>query len=117
MKFGLENEPAAAHSYAEVTGNNVYLSGFVVNPSCLHLGASPDRKVFDLNSSPVHGLLEIKCSMKELFQDCDCLKKNPNNSTYTLKTTHAYYYQIMGQLGIIGLQWCDLFVMCANDYH
>ena len=65
MKFGLENEPAAAHSYAEVTGNNVYLSGFVVNPSFLHLGASPDSKIFDLNSRPVHGLLEIKCSMKE----------------------------------------------------
>ncbi|XP_019630250.1 PREDICTED: uncharacterized protein LOC109474389 [Branchiostoma belcheri] len=44
MKFGIEHEPEAAKLYAEVTGNNVYLSGFAINPSAPHLGASPDRR-------------------------------------------------------------------------
>ena len=39
MKHGVEHEPEAAKCYAEITGNNVYACGFVINP--IH------RKVFD----------------------------------------------------------------------
>lgn len=39
------------------------------------------------------------------------------NNTYKLKTTHKYYYQIMGQMGITGALWCDLFIRCKDDYH
>jgi hypothetical protein len=31
--------------------------------------------------------------------------------------THEYYYQIIGQLGITGCEWCDLFVLSHSDYH
>jgi len=116
MKFGIEHEPEAAKLYSEVTGNNVYLSGFVINPSAPHLGASPDRKVYDTNSETPHGLLEIKCPDKDSFYSCPYLKKQ-NNGTYKLKSTHSYYYQVMGQMGLTGEKWCDFLVKCRDDYH
>jgi hypothetical protein len=116
MKFGLQNEPEAAKLYSDVTGNNVYLCGFVINPSSPHLGASPDRKIYDPNSAPQHGLLEIKCPDKESFQECLYLKRT-NDGTYKLKLSHQYYYQVMGQMALTGLRWCDFFVKCRRDYH
>ncbi|CAH1267041.1 Hypp3665 [Branchiostoma lanceolatum] len=116
MKFGIEHEPEAAKLYSEVTGNNVYLSGFVINPSAPHLGASPDRKVFVPNDPNPYGLLEIKCPDKHHFEKCDYLKKT-NNGTYKLKSIHAYYYQMMGQMALTGTKWCDFLVKCKNDYH
>lgn len=61
MKFDLDHENEAAESYASLTGNTVFIEGFVRNPSSSHLGTSPDRKVIDPNAVPVYGLLEIKC--------------------------------------------------------
>lgn len=116
MKYGLEYEPIAAKLYSEVTDNNVYMCGFVINPSVPYLGASPDRKVFDPTSLPHHGLLEIKCPDKDSFEECKYLKKC-NDGMYKLKHTHQYYYQVMGQMGLTGLKWCDFFVKCRNDYH
>lgn len=87
MKFGLENEPVAAKLYLEISGNNVYLCGFVINPSIPYLGASPDRKIFDPNSTPQYGLLEIKWPDKDYFQECPYLKMT-NNGTHKLKRTH-----------------------------
>ncbi|KAK0134419.1 hypothetical protein N1851_007030 [Merluccius polli] len=39
-----------------------------------------------------------------------------SDGSYRLKEIHAYYYQIIGQLGLTGMPWCDFFVMCAEDY-
>ncbi len=86
--------------------------GLIINHHAPHLGASPDRKVVDLTADPVHGLLEIKCPNKDSFKDCSCLKNAAGN--YTLKKTHEYYYQIVGQMGISGFTWCDFFVKCKN---
>ncbi|CAG2195530.1 unnamed protein product [Mytilus edulis] len=113
MKFGIEHESAAAKLYSDITGNNVYLCGFVMNPSVPHLGSSPDRKVYDPNTVPMYGLLEIKCPDKDSFQDCPYLKKN-NDNTYKLKHVHKYYYQIIGQLALTGMQWCDFLVKCRE---
>lgn len=115
MKFGIEHEQEAAESYSTITGNNVYQAGLVINPSCSHLGTSPDRKVIDPSVSPMHGLLEIKCPNADSITDLKYLSLVDN--TYKLKSTHDYYYQIMGQMGLTGAKWCDLFVMCRNDYH
>ncbi|XP_048738569.2 uncharacterized protein LOC125653246 [Ostrea edulis] len=116
MKFGLQNEPEAAKLYSDITGNNVYLCGFVINPSSPHLGASPDRKIYDPNSASQYGLLEIKCPDKDSFQECAYLKRT-NDGTYKLKHSHQYYYQVMGQMALTGLHWCDFFVKCRQDYH
>lgn len=60
MKYGMDNEPGAAKTYAKSFGRNVYHVGFVINPSCFFIGASPDRHVYDpdIEDNPC-GLLEI----------------------------------------------------------
>jgi hypothetical protein len=120
MKFGIENEPVAAKIYAQTFGRNVYRVGFVINPSCCFLGASPDRRVFDPDASDSPwGLLEIKCTQAESVAQCQYLVV-PNKSETglkQLKTSHEYYYQIMGQMGLTGNSWCDFFVFAQNDFH
>lgn len=115
MRYGIEHEHVAAKHYAAVNGSNVYLSGFVVNPSAPHLGASPDRKVCDPGVFPQYGLLEIKCPDVDSYVECKYLKQS--NGTHALKRSHAYYYQIMGQMGLSGMEWCDLFVEARTDFH
>ena len=115
MKHGLEFEPVAARSYCEITGNSVYMCGFVINPHAPHLGTSPDRKVHD-NFTDMHfGLLEIKCPKANSYVQCKYLREI--NGTYRLNRSHSYFYQIMGQMGITGMPWCDLFVHTETDYH
>lgn len=113
MRRGVELEPVAAQQYSHVTGNLVYPRGFVVNPHAPHLGTSSDRKVVDGTS---FGLLEIKCPAKNSCQDCPYLQRQADGG-YKLKETHAYYYQIIGRLGLTGMPWCDFFVMCTVNYH
>ena len=113
MRRGVELEPEAAQKYTVITGNLVSPVGFVVNPNAPHLGTSPDRRVKDGTS---FGLLEIKCPSKSSCQDCPYLQKQSDGSQ-RLKETHAYYYQIIGQLGLTGMPWCDFFVMCEEDYN
>lgn len=115
MKRGLDLEPLAAAQYTEVTGNQVQMCGFVINPNAPHLGTSPDRKVLQPGDNS-YGLLEIKCPAHDSITDCKYLQKHPNN-TYNLKHNHMYYYQITGQMGITGMPWCDFFVRCDSDYH
>jgi YqaJ-like viral recombinase domain len=45
IKFGIENEPTAAYTHARNFGTNVYCMGFINNPTCCFLSASPDKRV------------------------------------------------------------------------
>ena len=38
-------------------------------------------------------------------------------NSHKQKSSHAYYYQIMGQMGLTGALWCDLYIWCRDDYH
>ena len=114
MQHGLMFEPSAAKNYADITGNNIYACGFVINPNAPHLGTSPDRKVYDQNSDKHFGLLEIKCPVADSYVECKYLKQI--DGKYSLKKSHSYYYQIIGQLGLTGMTWCDFFVNTQNDY-
>ena len=42
MLFGTENEPVALHAYKVLSGNLVDDCGFIVLPSYVFLGISPD---------------------------------------------------------------------------
>jgi hypothetical protein len=117
MKYGLDNEPVAAETYGTIFGRNVYRVGLVLNPSCFFLGASPDRRVFDPDvTGDPWGLLEIKCTMADSVTDCDYLAvlKNSQNDFLQLKCNHDYFYQIMGQMGLTGANWCDFFCFCQE---
>ena len=116
MKHGVDTEPVAAEKYAKAFGRNVYLSGLITNPNLIHLGASPDRWVFDPDCEQSQGLLEIKCPCVESVVHCAYLKQG-NDGNLCLKENHDYFFQIMGQLGLSGSPWCDFFVYTNNDFH
>ena len=115
MKNGLEHESEAAQSYVNTRFVNVYRTGFVINPGCPFLGTSPDFLVYDPTRNEVFGLLEIKCPQCESCRDAKYLKIV--NGQLKLKKTHEYYFQVMGQMAITGLKWCDFMVFCKNDWH
>ena len=115
MAHGIASEGDAARAYADKTNFNVYTVGIVINPSCVHLACSPDRRVYDPSETPNWGLLEIKCPMKDSFTEVKYL--SCVNGSYKLKKIHNYYVQVMGQMGLTGSKWCDFFVWTANDYH
>lgn len=116
MRYGLANEGNAAMIYADSKGVNVRRTGFVINPGCPHLGASPDYIVFDPSETDdTFGLLELKCLQCSSIRDAKCLRLC--NGEPKLRKTHDYYYQIQGQLGITGMHWCDLMVLCKDDWH
>ena len=117
MKYGLEHENEAAKAYVDATGNNVYLSGIVINPSAPYLACSPDGRVFDNseNGPEQFGLLEIKCPQATSFIEMPYLVEQDNK--FYLKPVHMYFYQIQGQMGLTGAKWRDFMVYCDNDYH
>ena len=105
MKYGVAHEDEAAQQYSEKFGRDVYSVGLVINPSLPHLGCSPDRRVYDPTEDPPWGLLEIKCSMTEDLSKLNYLKFNERNGTYSVRKSHAYYYQMMGCMGLTGSKW------------
>ena len=119
MKEGLAREPQAATKYAEVKANliNLYPCGCVVSCTTPWLAASPDRKVYDASKQPPYGLLEIKCPQDENVSEADWLKKE--NGQLCLKKNHNYFYQVLCQMAVTGLPWCDFFTWCYKDdpYH
>jgi hypothetical protein len=118
MKYEIEHEDEAANMYANQFGRSVYKVGFIINPSCVFLGCSPDRRVKD-NDETEHpwGLLEIKCTTSFSIVECKYLHLNTQTNKLQLKHTHDYFFQIMGQLGLTGHKWGDLFVMSQTDFH
>jgi hypothetical protein len=118
MKYGIEHEATTAETYAKEFGRNIYRVGFVINPTCVFLGCSPDRRVLDMSNVDMPwGLLEIKCSTAYSLFECKFLHVNKETNKLQLRKSHDYYYQIMGQMGITGHSWCDLFVSTQTEYH
>lgn len=106
-----------SNEYADQFGRAVYPVGFVINPSLPHLGCSPDRRVYDPSKIDPWGLLEIKCSPSDYLSDLNYLKHNGRTGAYSLKKTHAYYYQTMGCIGLTASAWEDFFVFCRSEFH
>ena len=81
------------------------------------MSASPDCKVYD-PSDPIspYGLLEIKCPSFESVYGVKCLK-HFEDGTLSLNRNNEHFIQIMGQLGLTGLNWCDYLVWRENDFH
>ena len=121
MAHGIKYEPVAIDKYhkymhSQKTPVHVFKTGFVVCTNCPILGCSPDAKVIDPNCEDPFGLLEVKgpetkfqvspldaCSDPKFF--CERI-----GNMCKLKTTHAYYAQVQGQMGCTGAQWCDFVV-------
>ena len=124
MRYGIDNEEVALTSYIEyqkVSRHPEFLvtkSGFLINPSCPFLGASPDGAVHDSShhDNP-YGFLEIKCPYSA--RDKTPLEAAAESTFYcsigsdgnlVLKKIHSYYSQIQGQMAIGQRTWCDFVV-------
>lgn len=118
MKQGIANEPLAAERYANhiKKGNvNVFPCGIVINYWCPWLAASPDRIVYDPDRSPPFGLLEIKCTVKNSVCEVGYVKLEQGK--ISLKKNHSYYLQVLMQLAVTGMEWCDFCIWSHNDEH
>lgn len=98
MQRGIELEPLARAAYEVAKGLMVEQIGFVLHPSIVRSGASPDGLVGD------DGLLEIKCP------------KTANHIDYLLKgvSPSEYQPQMLWQMACTGCQWCDFVSYCPD---
>ncbi|KAL3992292.1 zygote arrest protein 1 [Sarotherodon galilaeus] len=113
MKRGLELEADAIWEYCQIKRVNHYKCGFVVHPDAPWIGASPDGIIFDPLEQPPFGLVEMKCPNIKSYVDAPYLKVS--RGTLQLKPTHAYYWQVQGQLLTTGMRWCDFVVSSQED--
>ena len=117
MRQGLASEPAAASEYARLKTNvNIYPCGVIVNVWAPWLAASPDLKVYNTNMTPPFGLLEFKCPQVSSVLEVPYLRKDCTGAL-KLNRNHSHYYQVLAQLAVTGLEWCDFYVWCSNDSH
>ena len=116
MKEGLAREPAAAEKYSLIKEGkvNLYPCGCVVSCSAPWLAASPDRKVYDPSKPFPYGLLEIKCPEDETVSGADWIQQDQAGQL-SLKQNHNYFYQVLAQMAVTGLPWCDFFTWCHKD--
>ena len=108
MRYGIDNEELALARYTEHQKASrhpeflVTKSGFLINPACSFLGASPDGAVYDpSHHHNPYGFLEIKCPYSA--RDKTPLEAAADPSFYftiggdgdlILKRSHSYYSQI-----------------------
>ena len=111
MRLGQLREPVAAKKYASIKENkvNLYPSGCVVSVGAPWLAASPDRKVYDPSKTYPYGILEIKTTDSDTIGNADWLKEE--EGSLILKKNHDYFYQVLTQLAVTGLPWCDFFFL------
>jgi putative phage-type endonuclease len=91
MQWGTDQEPLARAAYEAIADVLVDEIGFVVHPTIVNAGASPDGLVGDV------GLIEIKC---------------PNTATHidtvlSDKVPSKYITQMQWQMACTQRKWCD----------
>ena len=130
IRHGREMEPQAVQAYKKEkreAGNPVEVRGCggVLQTQFQYIGASPDGLVFDETASPRYGLLEVKCPHNaysqclSVHEACSqlhnfCCEVSANGEI-RVSETHAYYYQMQGQMAVCAAKWCDFVVFVRND--
>lgn len=124
MQEGLEREDdieKALLKHMEQNGHHAIRmekSGFVVSKTHGHIGASPDRIMYDPSESS-SGVVEMKylqVKQEETLQDVllrqhICLK---TSNGLVLNSNHKYYYQLHQQMFATNYNW-GIFVACGRD--
>ena len=94
-------------------------SGFVVSKTHGHIGASPDRIMYDPSESS-SGVVEMKflqVKQEETLQDVllwqhICIK---TSNGLVLNSNHKYYYQLLQQMFATSYSLWGIFVACGRD--
>ena len=106
-QWGCKHEKTAIETYTNQqkplhSGFSVCCSGFVIDPSYPHMGASPDGVV--MCNCCGRGVLEVKCPFSctdkmflEATSELGFFLENCAGK-FSLKKDHAYYYQIQVQM-------------------
>uniref|UniRef100_G3MKD7 YqaJ viral recombinase domain-containing protein n=1 Tax=Amblyomma maculatum TaxID=34609 RepID=G3MKD7_AMBMU len=116
--YGRNHEADAVEAYARLLrardcAVNLRETGLHIHHVYPFLAASPDRIIV---IDEEEGLLEVKCpfSKKGLTTEEACQDRNfccrLSEQGASLKTDHAYYYQVQGQMAITGHRWCDFVI-------
>ena len=121
MKHGISEEQTAKRAYIKTVKSSKKHVDFQCKESGLnvmneypYIGASPDM-VIDCKCHG-KGLVEIKCPYSICEQAPSTSNYNHINSDGHLKKTSPYYTQVQGQMGVIGVKYCDFFVYTRHGF-
>ncbi|XP_069125296.1 uncharacterized protein [Argopecten irradians] len=130
VKWGQDHESSARREYVtlrSILGDEVDVrdTGLTLCKTHSFLGASSDGMILEQGDE---GILEIKCpySLKgqpiNLMEVQDIVNLNDPSFCLTqgsngpeLRKDHEYYAQVQGEMGIIGLPWCDFVVWTGAE--
>ena len=118
------HESIASEAYQNKMLVEVDVCGIFLSTTFPFLGATPDGLVYTGTGVGNFAILEIKCPYKhrnskiaDAYKDSKfCLQLDSSNQP-KLRKNHDYYYQILGQLGITGGEYCDFIVWTLLDIH
>lgn len=126
LKWGREHENDAYEIYAQNLAHrhpsfSLRKSGIIIGvPS--YLGASPDGVLVD-RSGQIKGIVEIKCpysaaklTVKEACEQLDKFYLHIEDGNFVLDCTHAYFYQVQGSMGLLGVKFCDFIVWSPQSF-
>ena len=98
-QYGIDNEPLAIAKYEAITGDLVSPGRFCTNPKYPNFGATPDA-FFKSDGVLRDRLLEVKAPVSGLY-----------------KRIPVYYLaQIVGQMEITEVDFCDFFAWEPNEH-
>ena len=122
LVHGRKMEQTAAEQYAVLHPEfDMVSSGLVVHPTLPYLAASPDRVLINRETGE-RGVLEIKCPSS--ITSTPTIAPAEATASFclhlvdgkvTLKKTHHYYAQVLGQMACCGAQWCDFAVLSGGE--
>ena len=123
LNHGKIFEPIARQIYIDVMKFklkhvSVRETGIVIQPLLYWLAASPDGLITDESSTPILGLIEIKCPFSKRNLHPQDMLKDKNfyvelrDGMPHLKEEHSngYYSQIQMAMGLSQLKFCDFIV-------
>ena len=122
IKFEIISLSVARQKYMEITKNEVFQCGLVVNPDMSWLFGSPDGLF--LNDQNELSVLEIKCPISNEDQKITVpyldfeIKKGHRRWQLDLKNSQGrkYYSQVQINMFLCGAKSCDFFVWTSVDY-
>ena len=109
--WGKNNEGKARRAYERKTGLKVGKSGFVVDVKAPFLGCSPDGLLSDR-------VVEIKCPYSARKASVEAGSVDwlvMQDGELKLKEYSRYWYQVQGQMAILGRSLCDVVVFTEVD--
>ena len=109
--WGKNNEGKARRAYERKTGRKVTKSGFVIDVKAPFLGCSPDGVMSDR-------VLEIKCpySARQAPVEAGVVDWLViRDGVLKVKEYTRYWYQVQGQMAIMGRSLCDVAVFTEVD--